>query len=138
MGEDEPKRNGAAVSYAKMLPQWGELVGKHKIEPEVAFHISRSVLDKHYGGAEGIVTAVKEKLPPSTWELISPQLYATFWSLSLYELDLPRSTYDDTLAKIQTDLQKLESINCFSLIETTAHLSLCLRANQKQPIGLHL
>ena len=108
MGEDEPKRNGAAVSYAKMLPQWGELVGKHKIEPEVAFHISRSVLDKHYGGAEGIVTAVKEKLPPSTWELISPQLYATFWSLSLYELDLPRSTYDATMAKIQTDVQKLE------------------------------
>eukprot|EP01048_Picozoa_sp_COSAG05_P003693 COSAG05_NODE_177_length_14916_cov_8.104002_8_plen_80_part_00 len=72
-----------------MLPKWGELVGKHKIEPEVAFHISRSVLEKHYGSAAGIVGAVQEQLPTSTWELISPQLYATFWSLSLYRPTSP-------------------------------------------------
>jgi THO complex subunit 2 len=108
----------APATYAQDLPKLRELISKHHMQPEAAFHISRTVLESTYGGHEGIVTAVEELLPVSTWECISPQLYATFWSLSLYDIDVPKQIYSDQLSKLQQQVTKIE--NDRSLRETAA------------------
>jgi THO complex subunit 2 len=33
-------------------------------------------------------------LPPDTWDALSPELYLTFWSLTAYDLHVPRVRYE--------------------------------------------
>jgi len=48
-------------------------------------------------------------LPGSTWKSISEQLYLTFWSLSLYDLHVPRERYQQEIEKNQFNLRTLEN-----------------------------
>lgn len=41
------------------------------------------------------------------WESISPQLYATFWSLSLYDIEVPADRYRAEIAKARDSLKNL-------------------------------
>jgi THO complex subunit 2 len=115
-------------AYAHMLPSLQDLVKKHCVEPEVAFFISRPVLEQKCGGATAVLDAVRDIMPTTTWDLISPQLYATFWSLSLYELDMPKDSYDEALAKQRTELEKLPSDRSLS------HSQLSKKKKEKQGI----
>jgi THO complex subunit 2 len=36
---------------------------------------------------------VESYFPPEDWQSISPELYQTFWSLSLYDLKVPNKAY---------------------------------------------
>ena len=42
-----------------------------------------------------LVKSTGTTLTADVWESISPSLYATFWTLSLYDIYVPRDHYED-------------------------------------------
>ena len=94
--------------YADMLPSLQDLVLKHKVEPPAAFYILRPVLEHKCGGVSGVTEAVKAIMPPSMWTLLSPTLFATFWGLSLYDIDPPVKVYGEQIAKLEEEKKKTE------------------------------
>ena len=39
---------------------------------------------------------------------LSPKLYVTFWSLSLYDIYVPKERYEEEIKKIQQEIQAIE------------------------------
>lgn len=50
-------------------------------------------------------------LPSKAWNSLSPDLYATFWGLTLYDLYVPRSRYEYEIAKLHAALKALEELS---------------------------
>lgn len=50
-------------------------------------------------------------LPSKAWNSLSPDLYATFWGLTLYDLYIPRSRYESEIAKQHAALKALEELS---------------------------
>ncbi|KAG8382675.1 hypothetical protein BUALT_Bualt05G0101900 [Buddleja alternifolia] len=57
-----------------------------------------------------LLDTVKTMLPSKAWNSLSPDLYATFWGLTLYDLYVPRSRYESELAKLHAALRSLEEL----------------------------
>ena len=57
---------------------------------------------------ESVVEAAKPLHSPKVWEDMSCKLYTTFWSLSLYDLYVPVSRYDEEVNKAKQAMQALE------------------------------
>jgi len=57
---------------------------------------------------EPVVEAAKPLHPPKVWEDMSCRLYATFWSLSLYDLYVPVSRYEEEVNKAKQAMQTSE------------------------------
>ena len=79
------------AEYAALLPSLGELSGSYQLEPEVAFFVSRPALELPKGDED---VGVRDVLPAATWETLSPKLYQTFWTLSLYDIAVPKARYE--------------------------------------------
>ncbi|KAL6839975.1 hypothetical protein ACP4OV_029785 [Aristida adscensionis] len=47
-------------------------------------------------------------LPTKAWNSLSPDLYATFWGLTLYDLHFPKDRYDTEIKKLHDNLKQLE------------------------------
>ena len=47
-------------------------------------------------------------LPATSWELISPQLYYTFWSLSLYDIFVPKERYDAEINRMRRQIDDID------------------------------
>ncbi|RZC74870.1 hypothetical protein C5167_050352 [Papaver somniferum] len=58
-----------------------------------------------------LLDTVKEVLPSKAWNSLSPDLYATFWGLTLYDLYVPKSRYDSEIAKQHAALKALEELS---------------------------
>ncbi|KAL6566308.1 hypothetical protein OROGR_001923 [Orobanche gracilis] len=58
-----------------------------------------------------LLDIIKTMLPPKAWNSLSPDLYATFWGLTLYDLYVPRSRYDSEIAKLCAALRALEELS---------------------------
>ncbi|KAI3847949.1 hypothetical protein MKX03_017474 [Papaver bracteatum] len=58
-----------------------------------------------------LLDTVKEVLPAEAWNSLSPDLYATFWGLTLYDLYVPKSCYDSEIAKQHAALKALEELS---------------------------
>lgn len=58
-----------------------------------------------------LLGTVKSMLPAKAWNSLSPDLYATFWGLTLYDLYVPRSRYDSEIAKQHAALKALEELS---------------------------
>ncbi|KAL7149573.1 hypothetical protein ABFS83_05G050400 [Erythranthe nasuta] len=58
-----------------------------------------------------LLGTVRTMLPPKAWNSLSPDLYATFWGLTLYDLYVPRSRYDYEIAKLHAALKALEELS---------------------------
>lgn len=58
-----------------------------------------------------LLSTVKSMLPPKSWNSLSPDLYTTFWGLTLYDLHVPRSRYDSEIAKQHAALKALEEFS---------------------------
>lgn len=57
-----------------------------------------------------IVQSVRPLHPPKIWEDISPQFLVTFWSLSMYDLQVPTESYNKEIAKLkQLSLSVMDS-----------------------------
>ncbi|CAB4273699.1 unnamed protein product [Prunus armeniaca] len=84
-------------------------------ESEAAEHSGNLVLD--VGSPSKPVTwldllnTVKTMLPPKAWNSLSPDLYATFWGLTLYDLYVPRNCYESEIAKQHAALKALEELS---------------------------
>jgi THO complex subunit 2 len=50
-------------------------------------------------------------LPLKAWNSLSPDLYATFWGLTLYDLYVPRNRYESEIAKQHAALKALEELS---------------------------
>ncbi|CAO2828526.1 unnamed protein product [Amaranthus hypochondriacus] len=57
-----------------------------------------------------LLGTIRTMLPPKAWNSLSPDLYATFWGLSLYDLYVPRSRYESEIAKQHASLKALEEV----------------------------
>lgn len=58
-----------------------------------------------------LLQMVTTMLPSKAWNSLSPDLYATFWGLTLYDLYVPRSRYESEIAKQHAALKALEELS---------------------------
>jgi len=58
-----------------------------------------------------LLDAVRSMLPPKAWNSLSPDLYATFWGLTLYDLYVPKSRYESEISKQHAAIKTLEEIS---------------------------
>ncbi|KAJ4960752.1 hypothetical protein NE237_020662 [Protea cynaroides] len=58
-----------------------------------------------------LLETVRTILPSKAWNSLSPDLYATFWGLTLYDLHVPRNRYESEIAKQQVALKALEELS---------------------------
>ncbi|XP_047126503.1 THO complex subunit 2 isoform X2 [Hydra vulgaris] len=55
---------------------------------------------------------VASALPLQTnkiWGNLSPLLYVTFWSMTMYDLNAPKSRYDDEISKLETAITEVDA-----------------------------
>lgn len=52
-----------------------------------------------------IVDSVRPLHSPKVWEDISPQFLVTFWSLCMYDLDVPNDSYQREVQKLKKQQQ---------------------------------
>uniref|UniRef100_A0A8C3HLA7 THO complex subunit 2 n=1 Tax=Chrysemys picta bellii TaxID=8478 RepID=A0A8C3HLA7_CHRPI len=45
---------------------------------------------------------------PKVWDDISPQFYATFWSLTMYDLAVPHNSYDREVNKLKVQMKAID------------------------------
>ncbi|ONK75341.1 uncharacterized protein A4U43_C03F15830 [Asparagus officinalis] len=57
-----------------------------------------------------LLDIVRSMLPPKAWNSLSPDLYATFWGLTLYDLYVPRGRYESEISKQHAAIKALEEI----------------------------
>ena len=115
--------------YAAIMPPVGTLCDKYSVEPEVAFFICRPAiaeLDSQQsataakGGSAASreaeaaqdgafeTHAIRSILPAAAWDLLSPRLYATFWSLSLYDIFVPRDRYEAETRRLRRQVDEID------------------------------
>ncbi|OMO79630.1 hypothetical protein CCACVL1_13550 [Corchorus capsularis] len=124
--------------YIKMLmPSLDDLVHLYHLDPEVyelgalsscchfrddneANTTTASSKSESKGDSDGVIVdlgpprwaelldTVKTMLPSKAWNNLSPDLYATFWRLTLYDLYVPRNRYESEMAKQHAALKALE------------------------------
>ncbi|XP_076922275.1 THO complex subunit 2-like [Bidens hawaiensis] len=58
-----------------------------------------------------LLDTVRTVLPSKAWNSLSPDLYATFWGLTLYDLYVPRNRYESEIAKQHAALKALEELS---------------------------
>ncbi|RDX96895.1 THO complex subunit 2, partial [Mucuna pruriens] len=58
-----------------------------------------------------LLDTVKTMLPSKAWNSLSPDLYATFWGLTLYDLYIPKNRYESEIAKLHASLKSLEELS---------------------------
>ncbi|KAJ6762448.1 THO COMPLEX SUBUNIT 2, partial [Salix koriyanagi] len=85
------------------------------LEPEAMEYSGRLILDlgsPHKSVIwSDLLETVKTMLPSKAWNSLSPDLYATFWGLTLYDLYVPRNRYESEIAKQHAALKALEEIS---------------------------
>ncbi|RZC63684.1 hypothetical protein C5167_025452 [Papaver somniferum] len=105
------------TAYAQLIPPLEDLVHKYHLDPESESSIltSELVLDLGYPRKpimwSELLDTVKEMLPAEAWNSLSPDLYATFWGLTLYDLYVPKSRYDSEITKQHAALKALEELS---------------------------
>ena len=55
-----------------------------------------------------IMSLVKSHLPAEVWSSMSVELYVTFWSLSLYDIIVPSSRYEEEVKRLKNRCSNLE------------------------------
>ncbi|KQK15800.1 THO complex subunit 2 isoform X3 [Brachypodium distachyon] len=55
-----------------------------------------------------LLNTIRTILPTKAWIALSPELYATFWGLTLYDLHFPKDRYDAEIKKLHDNLKQLE------------------------------
>lgn len=67
---------------------------------------------KYMSACEQVMTPVHEAVvslhPPRVWDDLRPQFYATFWSLTMYDLAVPHSAYDREVNKLKVQIKAIE------------------------------
>ena len=53
-----------------------------------------------------ICDAVRPLCAPRVWEDLSPQFFATFWSLTVYDLSVPSAAYEREVIRLKSTIQQ--------------------------------
>eukprot|EP00039_Didymoeca_costata_P006912 m.94541 g.94541 ORF g.94541 m.94541 type:complete len:1452 (+) comp13451_c0_seq1:1253-5608(+) len=122
-------RHVKVEDYVSRLPTLEDLCNKYHLEPRTAFHIARPqfhfiVQEAFKAGGDdshsAYVTArskamapiydnVQKLFPASFWnEKLTTKLFTVFWTLSMYDLDTPKSIYKNTIMKLKQDILRAE------------------------------
>lgn len=57
-----------------------------------------------------LVDSVRSLHPSKIWDEMSPQFLVTFWSLSMYDLQVPTESYNKEIAKLkQQSIQAMDN-----------------------------
>lgn len=57
-----------------------------------------------------VVESVRSIHPNKVWEDISPQFLVTFWSLAMYDLDVPNKSYEREIQKLKKQSMAVELV----------------------------
>nr|XP_033800871.1 THO complex subunit 2 isoform X3 [Geotrypetes seraphini] len=67
---------------------------------------------KYITSCELVMAPVHEAVislhPPKVWDDISPQFYATFWSLTMYDLAVPQNSYNREVNKLKIQMKAID------------------------------
>ena len=116
----------AISSFAAIMPSLHQLVNEVGLSLPIAFQLVRplfraAIQTSHDPDAVPdnlkpwhpfnplIKVLIQSKFPETYWEVVSPELYITFWSLSLYDIIQPKSRYDSEIAKIKSKYNEVSS-----------------------------
>lgn len=62
-----------------------------------------------------IVESVRLIHPSKVWEDISPQFLVTFWSLAMYDLEVPNKSYEREIQKLKKQSMAVELVSVFGI-----------------------
>lgn len=67
---------------------------------------------KYVAACEQVMTPVHEAVlslhPARVWDDLRPQFYATFWSLTMYDLAVPHTAYEREVNKLKAQIKAIE------------------------------
>lgn len=67
---------------------------------------------KYIAACEQVMAPVHEAVVslhlPRVWDDLRPQFYATFWSLTMYDLSVPHSAYDREVNKLKMQIKAID------------------------------
>ncbi|KAK2503524.1 hypothetical protein MC885_006227 [Smutsia gigantea] len=84
--------NLSTEDYQKQVPSVDVLCNEFHIPHDVAFFLSRPMHTHHI----------------LVWDDISPQFYATFWSLTMYDLAVPHTSYEREVNKLKVQMKVID------------------------------
>ena len=117
--------NKGVESMVDIFPPMRHLLSDVGLNVSVAFQLVRPLIRAalHYGedpsaaptelqnwhpfSAE-MKSVVCENLPPDVWTALSPELYLTFWSLSLYDVFVPKAKYETEIRRLKDRYSELD------------------------------
>lgn len=71
-----------------------------------------SKVQKYVAACEQVMTPVHEAVislhPARVWDDLRPKFYATFWSLTMYDLAVPHAAYEREVNKLKTQIKAIE------------------------------
>ncbi|XP_043560804.1 THO complex subunit 2 isoform X1 [Chiloscyllium plagiosum] len=128
--------NLSTEDYIKRVPSIDVLCNQFHTPHDAAFFLSRPMyahhisskydelkkaekgnkqqqkVHKYINACELVMAPVHDAVvslhPPKVWDDISPQFYATFWSLSMYDLAVPSSSYDREVNKLKVQMKAID------------------------------
>lgn len=69
-------------------------------------------MQKYVAACEQVMTPVHDAVmslhPPRVWEDLRPQFYATFWSLTMYDLAVPHAAYEREINKLKAQIKAID------------------------------
>ncbi|KAJ3351783.1 THO complex subunit 2 [Entophlyctis luteolus] len=117
-------------TFCSIVPSIETLRNDYGLSPDVAFAILRPKLDflikksgnntqmevdgadvkpKYHVALEETVSSVIRTLPESVWQIMSTHFYATYWQLSLYDIDFPKARYLAEVARLKSLVDTLNA-----------------------------
>lgn len=67
---------------------------------------------KYVAACDQVMTPVHEAVvslhPARVWDDLRPQFYATFWSLTMYDLAVPHAAYEREVNKLKAQIKAIE------------------------------
>ncbi|MEQ2168368.1 hypothetical protein GOODEAATRI_013591, partial [Goodea atripinnis] len=138
--------NLSTEDYIKRVPSIDILCNQFHTPHDAAFFLSRPIYDelkkaekgnrqqqkvhKYVAACEHVMTPVHEAVvslhPARVWDDLRPQFYATFWSLTMYDLAVPHAAYDRESSSVNSCRFKHFMAESTKNETITKFLQLCL------------
>ncbi|ELW68126.1 THO complex subunit 2 [Tupaia chinensis] len=128
--------NLSTEDYIKQVPSIDVLCNEFHMPPDAAFFLSRPMyahrisskydelkksekgskqqhkVHKYIASCEMVMAPVHEAVVSlhvsKVWDDISPQFYATFWSLTMYDLTVPHTSYEREVNKLKVQMKAID------------------------------
>lgn len=114
-----------AESLVDVMPPMSYLLGEFGLSIPIAFQLVRPLvraalqygeypsssppnLQQWHPFSQDMKQVVCQYLPSDVWNAISPELYLTFWSLSIYDVFLPKLKYETEIKRLKEKYSDLD------------------------------